>query len=685
MKLRTRLGAMLITVCMLLTMIPAAFAATTGTIVLTINSPTMTVNGASKQIDSEGTTAVLETGGFTMLPLRAVVESMGGSLTWDAATRSITMVKDSQTVKMTVGSTTATVNGTSKTMAKAPYISKAGRTLVHIRALELFTGTTCNWDATNKKVTVTYTNNSAPAVSTKNYRIDVINSTGAEITGLYYAVAGSYQYSTTNALTTNLAKNGTASFYIAVPTDATNKVYDFYTEGTGGMKMYSGLNLYSVNAYATIQLKNTDRPSFQQANDQGITVKSTGDTSLKFVNNSSYTIEELYMATSNSFKNADNLLATETVKSGKSTTIKVDLEGNKSWYFQAVTSNNKEYSGKVTFSAKDPKSATLTLSKSNKFSVGSSSSGDSELTFKNDSGDTIVGIYMAGTKSKVEDADNLLDDDLDDDDTVDIDVDLDSDKTWFITVEFDEYKDLKEQSLTFDYADPASATITIKKSSVSISKEKKSSSSSGGNLTLALVNTGTTDIKEAYLIPSGDTFDPSDDRNDSDDLLDDNDGLSAGEYVVIEEAADSDKYKLILYYGTSKNDYDSNTVTLSSADEYAAIEIEDSDDVTVYDDNDDEVIVGIYNDTGAKMTSVKVYANDSKNTSQLESIGDIGKKEIEYFIFDTTDCSDVEFKWTEDSVEYDDLDSEECFVLLTISTDKNDNATIELDDMDDLA
>lgn len=680
MKLRTRLGAMLITVCMLLTMIPAAFAATTGTIVLTINSPTMTVNGASKQIDSEGTTAVLETGGFTMLPLRAVVESMGGSLTWDAATRSITMVKDSQTVKMTVGSTTATVNGTSKTMAKAPYISKAGRTLVHIRALELFTGTTCNWDATNKKVTVTYTNNSAPAVSTKNYRIDVINSTGAEITGLYYAVAGSYQYSTTNALTTNLAKNGTASFYIAVPTDATNKVYDFYTEGTGGMKMYSGLNLYSVNAYATIQLKNTDRPSFQQANDQGITVKSTGDTSLKFVNNSSYTIEELYMATSNSFKNADNLLATETVKSGKSTTIKVDLEGNKNWYFQAVTSNNKEYSGKVTFSAKDPKSATLTLSKSNKFSTNSS--GDTELTLKNTSSKTIEEIYMATSKSDLEDADNLLDEDLKSGKSVTIDFDLESTKKWYISAVFSSSSDLEEKSLSFSYSDPGSATIEIKSaSSVSISKEKKSGSSSGGDITLAIINDTDQKIYAAYLVDDEDDFK----KSDEDDILDGK--INAGGYTVIEDAASNDEYDLILYYDSGNNDYSYHSIDLSEADEYAAIYVSrfSSSKFTVdeYTDDDDEIVIALENKTDYDMKNIELY--DNKYTESLTSIDD---RDIYYDVIDRDDfnSSDLTFKATisNETYKYDwnDADEYDAFVYFTFKEAKDNKVSIS--NIDDL-
>ncbi len=87
-----------------------------GSIVLTIDSPTMTVNGTSKAIDAEGSKPALDAGGYTMLPLRGVVEAMGGSLTWDAANRIVTMVKDGQTIKVPIGSTKLTVDGVQKDM-----------------------------------------------------------------------------------------------------------------------------------------------------------------------------------------------------------------------------------------------------------------------------------------------------------------------------------------------------------------------------------------------------------------------------------------------------------------------------------------------------------------------------------------------------------------------------------------
>lgn len=683
MKRTKRLTSLLIVVCLILTMIPAAFAASTGKIVLTINSPSMTVNGVSKKIDENGTTAVLDKGGYTMLPLRAVVEAMGGSLTWDATARAITMVKDSQTVKVTVGSKDAYVNGTLKKNALqyAPRINAQGRTLVHIRALEMFTGTACTWDQTTKQVTVTYTDNT-PVITSKNYRIDVINKSGAEIKTLQYGLTGTYQYASGNVLKSNLKNNGTASFYISVPSNATSKIYDFYTEdaSTGSTKLYSGLNLNSVNAYATIVIEK-DR-KFQQANDKTITV-SSGDTELKIVNKYKNDIEELYMATSSSgLKNADNLLASETVESKDDTKINIDLDGNKSWYFLAVDEDGKEFkSGKVSFSSAKAKSGTLTLSTSGKLTLGSSSSdGETVLTFQNDSGHDIASIYMAPSKSELDDADDILDDVLDDEDEIEIDFDLDSDTSWYITVEFDdEHSDLEEKSLTFENKNPASATIQIKSSSVSVKSEKKASAS--GELMLALVNDTDTDIKAAYLVEDENDFDVDDEE----DILDSK--IKAGEFDVLTDVADTDEYDLILYYDTDDDDYSYTSVDLSDATDSVTIHVtkftETKVIAEVYPDDDDTILVGLYNDSGKKLSPTVYEYDEGESDDKGEEIESLSFEDEAYVYFelDTSDYPDIliDSSAGEDYVE--DLDDEYSFVMLTVDED----GELSLEDMDDLA
>lgn len=688
MKLRKRLGALLLSAAMVLTALPAiapttASAASTGTIVLTIDSPTMTVNGTSKAIDAEGSKPTLDNGGYTMLPLRGVVEAMGGSLSWDAANRVVTMTKDGQTIKVPIGSTKLTVDGTQKDMLanngtyKAAYINKSGRTLVHVRALEAFNNTTCTWNQATKQVTVSYPTNT-PTVTSKNYRVDLINKSGQDITALYYGQSGTYSYSQ-NVLTSTLKKNGTASFYISVPDNATTRLYDFYTEGTG-TKFFNGLNLTGVNAYVTVLLKEDGK--FEQANDKTITV-SSGDTALKFVNNSKVDIEKLYMSKSNSFSSSDDILESS-VKSGKSTTINIDLDGTKTWYFQAVDDDGDKYSsGKVTFSSSTVKSATLTLSSSKKLSLNGSSSGDTTLTFDNRSGDTITAIYMAGTRSDLDDADDLLDgDELDDDDTVDVDIDLDSDTSWYITVEFDEKSDLEEKSLTFENKDPASATIRINSSSVEVRNEKKSSS--GGDLSVAFLNTSGKDIVEAYLVDDAKDFDV----DDYDDLLD-GDGLDDDACVVVDDAAESDTYDLVLYYKDSDDEdaYSSFEVDFDDASDYAAVWIYESSSSsfkgTEYIDDGNGMIVGVYNDTGEDLTNLKVY--DDYDDERILSIGDLDDGDYYFFELDTDDYPDIYLDSSENGDEFvvEDLDDENPFAIINLEDE--DNGDYSLDSFDDIS
>ena len=692
MKLRKRLSALIVSAALLLTALPAiapatASAATTmGSIVLTIDSPTMTVNGTSKAIDAEGSKPTLDAGGYTMLPLRGVVEAMGGSLTWDAANRTVTMVKDGQTIKVPIGSTKLTVDGVQKDMLanngtyKAAYINKSGRTLVHVRALQAFNNTTCTWNQATKQVTVTYPTNT-PVVSSKNYRVDLINQSGADINALYYGQSGTYSYSK-NVLTSTLKKNGTASFYISVPDNATTRLYDFYTEGVG-TKFFNGLNLTGVNAYVTVVLKENGK--FEQANDKTITV-SSGDTALKVENNSKLDIEKLYMSKDSSFSSSE-IIWDETIDAGDDETIDIDLDGTKTWYFQVVDEDGDKYSsGKVTFSSSTVKSATLTFSSSKKLSLKGSSSGDSTITFKNESGDDITAIYMAGSKSELDDADDLLDSTLKDGKSVEIDMDLESDTSWYITVEFDEYSDIEEYSLSFDYKDPASATLTITKKAVDITKEKKTSSR--GELSVAFVNTSGREIVEAYLVDDVDDFDVSD----YDDLLD-GDGLDDGDYIVVDEAADSETYDLVLYYKNSEDNedaYESFEVDFEDADSYAAVLVDDDDEFSgeTYTDDDDEIILALENNTGVDMENIDMTSDESDD-DDVKVYGALDNDEIVFVPFDRADFEatdlifDVDFEGDDSyTYDWDSADDYSVFTYVEFTDDEDDEADIS--DIDEI-
>jgi hypothetical protein len=121
---------------------------------LQVGSPRMTVGGTIKAIDAQGTKPLISNG-TTMVPIRAIVESLGGSVGWDAGARRLDIRLGSRSVIVWLGKMTATVNGISKTMSTVPAIID-GRTMIPLRFVAENLGCLVGWDQTTKMVTVVY-------------------------------------------------------------------------------------------------------------------------------------------------------------------------------------------------------------------------------------------------------------------------------------------------------------------------------------------------------------------------------------------------------------------------------------------------------------------------------------------------------------------------------------------------
>ncbi|MDO4280047.1 MAG: copper amine oxidase N-terminal domain-containing protein [Peptococcaceae bacterium] len=104
-------------------------------IYLNINSPYYTVNGISYTAD----TSPVVSSNRTFVPLRLLGETLGADVKWNGTDRTITSTYKANdktiTVVMTVGSTTYTIDGASKTMDVAPYVNSDGRTMIPLRVL----------------------------------------------------------------------------------------------------------------------------------------------------------------------------------------------------------------------------------------------------------------------------------------------------------------------------------------------------------------------------------------------------------------------------------------------------------------------------------------------------------------------------------------------------------------------
>ena len=92
-------------------------------------------------------------GSSTMVPVRAILEAMGYTVSYDSKTGVIKAVSEKETVIMTIGSKTIkTAKGISEA-AVAPVIIN-GRTLIPLRALGESTGYTVKWDAATQTATL---------------------------------------------------------------------------------------------------------------------------------------------------------------------------------------------------------------------------------------------------------------------------------------------------------------------------------------------------------------------------------------------------------------------------------------------------------------------------------------------------------------------------------------------------
>ncbi|MBR0365239.1 MAG: copper amine oxidase N-terminal domain-containing protein [Clostridia bacterium] len=89
----------------------------------------------------------------TVMPMRAIFEALGADVSWDGETRTVTAVKDDTTIKMTIGSNVMYVNDMPIELDVAPLIIDE-RTLVPGRAVAESLGADVSWDGETRTVII---------------------------------------------------------------------------------------------------------------------------------------------------------------------------------------------------------------------------------------------------------------------------------------------------------------------------------------------------------------------------------------------------------------------------------------------------------------------------------------------------------------------------------------------------
>lgn len=122
-------------------------------ITMQIGNPVMTVNGTEMEIDpGRGTVPVVQND-RTLVPIRAVIESMGGSVAWDEETQTVFLEYNGDIITLAVGNTTAFFNETANTLDVAP-AQIGDRTMLPIRFIAESYQFDVAWDEENSVITI---------------------------------------------------------------------------------------------------------------------------------------------------------------------------------------------------------------------------------------------------------------------------------------------------------------------------------------------------------------------------------------------------------------------------------------------------------------------------------------------------------------------------------------------------
>lgn len=119
-------------------------------IILTIGSQKISVFGREIQND----VAPKIVNDRTMLPIRIVAESLGGTVTWNGELQRVTIQKGADVILITIGADTAYVNGTAVKLDAAAFVEN-GRTYLPLRFVSETLGAQVVWNEAEKTVTIT--------------------------------------------------------------------------------------------------------------------------------------------------------------------------------------------------------------------------------------------------------------------------------------------------------------------------------------------------------------------------------------------------------------------------------------------------------------------------------------------------------------------------------------------------
>ena len=174
-------------------------------VVLTVGSPTMTVNGFSFPVDAGDAKVVpVVASGWdrVLVPVRSMVELTGGDVTWSAASRTVRLSLAEHVVELTVGKPQARVDGrmvwVDANHRVTPTIAQ-GRAMVPVRFAAQSLGGLAIWRTSDQTVSLTLPKQMVQVTDMKGHTVTVprrvvrIATISATATQLVFAVGAQDQ------------------------------------------------------------------------------------------------------------------------------------------------------------------------------------------------------------------------------------------------------------------------------------------------------------------------------------------------------------------------------------------------------------------------------------------------------------------------------------------------------------
>ena len=97
-------------------------------------------------------------GGRTMLPLRAIIEGMGGDVDWDNDAKRVTLEYNDSTITLDIGSSVAygedEYGDVERILIDSPAFINNGRTFLPVRAIMEFFGAEVEWNSSTRTVDI---------------------------------------------------------------------------------------------------------------------------------------------------------------------------------------------------------------------------------------------------------------------------------------------------------------------------------------------------------------------------------------------------------------------------------------------------------------------------------------------------------------------------------------------------